>query len=70
MMLDIMKFKRKAVSLHSGTDLSVPTVQYAGNNLIANHILDRSVELVDAGTVCATDNKNFWCFNVENLRRP
>jgi len=66
--IDIMKFKRKAVSLH--WELMFTRSLFNTADMIEQHnILDRLAELVDAGTIRTTANENFGRINAENLRR-
>ena len=66
--LDIMKFKRKAVSLH--WELMFTRSLFNTADMIEQHrILDRLAELVDAGTIRTTANENFGRISAENLRR-
>ena len=66
--LDIMKFKRKAVSLH--WELMFTRSLFNTADMIEQHrILDRLAELVDAGTIRTTANENFGRIDAENLRR-
>jgi zinc-binding alcohol dehydrogenase family protein len=66
--IDIMKFKRKAISLH--WELMFTRSLFNTADMIEQHrILDRLAELVDAGTIRTTANENFGRINAENLRR-
>jgi zinc-binding alcohol dehydrogenase family protein len=66
--IDIMKFKRKAVSLH--WELMFTRSLFNTTDMIEQHrILDRLAELVDAGTIRTTANENFGRISAENLRR-
>jgi NADPH:quinone reductase-like Zn-dependent oxidoreductase len=66
--IDIMKFKRKAISLH--WELMFTRSLFNTPNMIEQHrILNRLAELVDAGTIRTTANENFGRINAENLRR-
>ncbi len=66
--LDIMKFKRKAISLH--WELMFTRALFNTADMIEQHrILNRLAELVDAGTIRTTANENFGTINAENLRR-
>jgi zinc-binding alcohol dehydrogenase family protein len=66
--IDIMKFKRKAVSLH--WELMFTRSLFTTPDMIAqHHILNRLAELVDAGTIRTTANENFGRIDAENLRR-
>ncbi len=66
--IDIMKFKRKAVSLH--WELMFTRALFTTPDIIEQHnILNRLAELVDAGTIRTTANENFGTINAENLRR-
>jgi zinc-binding alcohol dehydrogenase family protein len=66
--IDIMKFKRKAVSLH--WELMFTRSLFNTADMIEQHrILNRLAELVDAGTIRTTANENFGRIDAENLRR-
>jgi zinc-binding alcohol dehydrogenase family protein len=66
--IDILKFKRKAVSLH--WELMFTRALFETADMIEQHrILDRLAELVDAGTIRTTANENYGRINAENLRR-
>lgn len=66
--IDIMKFKRKAISLH--WELMFTRSLFNTPDMIEQHrILNRLAELVDAGTIRTTANENFGRINAENLRR-
>jgi NADPH:quinone reductase-like Zn-dependent oxidoreductase len=66
--IDIMKFKRKAISLH--WELMFTRALFTTPDIIEQHnILNRLAELVDAGTVRTTASENFGTINAENLRR-
>jgi zinc-binding alcohol dehydrogenase family protein len=66
--IDILKFKRKAVSLH--WELMFTRALFETADMIEQHrILDRLAELVDAGTIRTTVNENYGRINAENLRR-
>jgi zinc-binding alcohol dehydrogenase family protein len=66
--IDIMKLKRKAVSLH--WELMFTRSLFTTPDMIEqHHILNRLAELVDAGTIRTTANENFGTINAENLRR-
>jgi zinc-binding alcohol dehydrogenase family protein len=66
--IDIMKFKRKAVSLH--WELMFTRSLFNTPDMIEqHHILNRLAGLVDAGTIRTTANENFGRINAENLRR-
>jgi zinc-binding alcohol dehydrogenase family protein len=66
--IDIMKFKRKAISLH--WELMFTRALFTTPDIIEQHnILNRLAELVDAGTIRTTANENFGTINAENLRR-
>jgi zinc-binding alcohol dehydrogenase family protein len=66
--IDIMKFKRKAISLHWELMFTRPLFNTA--DMIEQHrILDRLAELVDAGTIRTTANEHFGRIDAENLRR-
>jgi zinc-binding alcohol dehydrogenase family protein len=66
--IDIMKFKRKAVSLH--WELMFTRSLFNTPDMIEQHnILNRLAELVDAGTIRTTANEHFGRIDAENLRR-
>jgi zinc-binding alcohol dehydrogenase family protein len=66
--LDIIKFKRKAISLH--WELMFTRALFTTDDMIEQHnILNRLAELVDAGTVRTTASENYGAINAENLRR-
>jgi len=66
--IDILKFKRKAVSLH--WELMFTRALFETADMIEqHHILDRLAELVDAGTIRTTANENYGRITAENLRR-
>ena len=66
--LDIMKLKRKAVSLH--WELMFTRSLFETADMIEqHHILNRLAELVDAGTIRTTANENFGRIDAANLRR-
>ena len=66
--IDIMKFKRKAISLH--WELMFTRALFETPDMIEQHrILDRLAELVDAGAIRTTANENVGTINAENLRR-
>jgi NADPH:quinone reductase-like Zn-dependent oxidoreductase len=66
--IDIMKFKRKAVSLH--WELMFTRALFETADMIEQHrILDRLAELVDAGTIRTTANENYGRIVAANLRR-
>jgi zinc-binding alcohol dehydrogenase family protein len=66
--IDIMKFKRKAVSLH--WELMFTRSLFNTPDMIEqHHILNRLAGLVDAGTIRTTANQNFGRIDAENLRR-
>jgi zinc-binding alcohol dehydrogenase family protein len=66
--IDIMKFKRKAISLH--WELMFTRALFNTPDMIEQHnILTRLAELVDAGTIRTTASENFGTINAENLRR-
>jgi zinc-binding alcohol dehydrogenase family protein len=66
--IDIMKLKRKAVSLH--WELMFTRSLFTTPDMIEQHnILNRLAELVDAGTIRTTANEHFGRIDAENLRR-
>jgi zinc-binding alcohol dehydrogenase family protein len=66
--IDIMKFKRKAISLH--WELMFTRSLFNTADMIAqHHILNRLGELVDAGTIRTTASENFGRIDAANLRR-
>jgi len=66
--IDIMKFKRKAVSLH--WELMFTRSLFNTADMIEQHrILDRLAELVDAGTIRTTVNEHFGRIDAANLKR-
>jgi zinc-binding alcohol dehydrogenase family protein len=66
--IDIMKFKRKAISLH--WELMFTRSLFNTADMIEQHrVLNRLAELVDAGTIRTTANENFGRIDAENLRR-
>jgi zinc-binding alcohol dehydrogenase family protein len=66
--IDIMKFKRKAISLH--WELMFTRSLFNTADMIAqHHILNRLAELVDAGTIRTTASENFGRIDAANLRR-
>jgi zinc-binding alcohol dehydrogenase family protein len=66
--IDIMKLKRKAISLH--WELMFTRSLFNTADMIEQHnILDRLAELVDAGTIRTTVNQNFGRIDAENLKR-
>ena len=66
--IDIMKFKRKAVSLH--WELMFTRALFETADMIEQHnILERLAELVDAGTIRTTANENYGRIDADNLRR-
>jgi zinc-binding alcohol dehydrogenase family protein len=67
-LIDVRKFKRKAVSLH--WELMFTRSLFNTADMIEQHrILDRLAELVDAGTIRTTANEHFGRIDAENLRR-
>jgi zinc-binding alcohol dehydrogenase family protein len=66
--LDIIKFKRKAISLH--WELMFTRALFTTDDMIEQHnILNSLADLVDAGKVRHTANENYGAINAENLRR-
>jgi len=66
--IDILKFKRKAVSLH--WELMFTRALFETADMIEQHnILERLAELVDAGTIRTTANENYGRIDADNLRR-
>jgi zinc-binding alcohol dehydrogenase family protein len=66
--IDIVKFKRKAVSLH--WELMFTRALFETEDMIEQHrILNRLAELVDAGTIRTTASENVGPITAENLRR-
>ncbi|WP_296942669.1 zinc-binding alcohol dehydrogenase family protein [uncultured Massilia sp.] len=67
-LIDVRKFKRKAVSLH--WELMFTRSLFGTADMIKQHeILDRLADLVDAGTIRTTANENFGRIDAENLKR-
>ena len=66
--IDVRKFKRKAVSLHWELMFTRALFQTA-DMAEQNRILNRIAELVDAGTIRTTVNRNFGVINAGNLKR-
>jgi zinc-binding alcohol dehydrogenase family protein len=66
--IDIVKFKRKAVSLH--WELMFTRALFETEDMIEQHrILNRLAELVDAGTIRTTASENVGPITAESLRR-
>lgn len=66
--LDIIKFKRKAISLH--WELMFTRALFNTPDMIRQHeILNRVAELVDAGTIRTTVNQNFGRIDAANLKK-
>jgi len=66
--IDILKFKRKAISLH--WELMFTRALFQTPDMIRQHeILNRTAELVDAGTVRTTVTERFGKIDAANLKR-
>ena len=66
--LDVMKLKRKSISLH--WELMFTRSLFETADMIEQHrLLDRVADLVDAGTLKTTLGEHFGTINAENLRR-
>nr|WP_288498204.1 zinc-binding alcohol dehydrogenase family protein [uncultured Pseudomonas sp.] len=66
--LDVMKLKRKSISLH--WELMFTRSLFETADMIEQHrLLNRVADLVDAGTLKTTLGEHFGTINAENLRR-
>ena len=66
--LNVMPFKRKAVSTH--IELMFTRSMFQTEDMIEqHHILDKVSELIDKGTIKTTLGENFGTINAENLRK-
>ena len=66
--IDILKFKRKAISLH--WELMFTRALFTTPDIIRQHeILNRTADLVDAGTIRTTVTQSFGKIDAENLKR-
>ncbi|MFB2780583.1 zinc-binding alcohol dehydrogenase family protein [Shewanella mangrovisoli] len=64
--LDVMKLKRKSLSLH--WELMFTRSLYQTEDMIAqHHLLNRIAELIDAGTVQSTFGEHYGTINAQNL---
>ena len=66
--LDVLKLKRKSLSLH--WEFMYTRSMFETADMIEQHnLLNRVAELIDTGTLKTTVGEHFGLINAENLRR-